>query len=201
MICLLSKRIRWFWPLVYVFAAVAEVAGRMLPMKAKEALMRGHTKDMVPNVRYSQARLWFPADFIVNFRALLLMFSCNCHALLLCIPRLLRTRLLQCYHLGPCATTSSWGRRSLQTTQLLTTLTGALPPLRTDHICSSRMATCGRLSPWSAPPGPRALAFPRPWSVDCLTHSAWASRAANASQGGHPSISIHSWPAITGSKR
>lgn len=42
--------LRWFWPVLYVLATVAEVAGRLLPLSWRRAMMAGHTNAMDPAV-------------------------------------------------------------------------------------------------------------------------------------------------------
>ena len=42
--------LRWFWPVLYVLATVAELAGRVLPLSLRRAMMSGHTNAMDPAV-------------------------------------------------------------------------------------------------------------------------------------------------------
>jgi hypothetical protein len=42
--------LRWAWPLLYVLACAAELAGRLLPWPARRALLAGRTHAMDPAV-------------------------------------------------------------------------------------------------------------------------------------------------------
>lgn len=59
--------LRWFWPVLYVLATVADVAGRLLPLSWRRAMMAGHTNAMDPAV----------ADYTVRARVYRGSFTCD----------------------------------------------------------------------------------------------------------------------------